>query len=149
VEIDSTLAPPAPPVANVSVPPTAKPAPNPPPPVVDHDVKPASTLTPAWIAGGVGIVGLSVGTIFAVRAHQSQSDSDRLAADGNPDAFTRYDDTKRNVTIARVGFGVGLIGVGLSTYFLVTSKKEEPKKTARFDAVAAPGLAVVSFGGVW
>src|SRR5438093_7067806 len=69
VEIDTSLAPPAPPVANVSVPPAAAKGP---PAAVPVSDRPAPvqrpSLAPAWIAGGVGVVGLGVGTVFATRA---------------------------------------------------------------------------------
>jgi hypothetical protein len=79
--------------------------------------------TIGFIVGGVGIVALGVGAYFGIRALGKQSDSDK-ACPNNRCTAEGSDLSQQAVTAAwmsNVGLGLGIVGVGVSAYLLLTS----------------------------
>jgi hypothetical protein len=82
----------------------------------------------ALVSGGVGVVGLAVGTVFAVKAMRNKSDADQ-ACTGNTcstDAgVTAGNDAHAAGNVATIGMVVGAVGLagGLARWF--TAPKEE------------------------
>lgn len=82
-----------------------------------------------FVAGGIGIAGLAAGTIFGVRALGAKSDVDANCVESrcNAAGLDAADDARSAATVATVGFGVGLVGLAVGTYLVLTSKSAAPK----------------------
>ncbi len=114
---------------------TAVPNAEPPPaaPIADEP-PPASkkNLVPAYIAFGVGAVGLGVGGYFGASALGTKSDLDDRCRSGSCPSGSQsdIDSLSRDGNIATIGFAVGLVGVGAGIYFLLTAE-ESPSQASR------------------
>ncbi|MCC6216602.1 MAG: hypothetical protein IT376_17205 [Polyangiaceae bacterium] len=83
----------------------------------------------AYVAFGVGALGLAAGTIFGLSSSGSRSDADaKLAECGDPclktDPAAResqklYDDAGSAQTLSLVGFGVGAVGIGAGVVLML------------------------------
>lgn len=119
-----------PPVAKVQEEP--KEAPPPPPP--------SNKRTIGFIAAGVGVVGLGVGTVFGVRTLSKKSASDDNCVGGcTAKGAQLMDEAYSASTISNIGLGVGLVGVGVGTYLILTSNSA---KEAGEPAAKAPAWRV-------
>lgn len=100
----------------------------------------------AYIAGGVGVVGVGVGTYFGLRA-KSKLDSAEDHCDGsvcNKQGLDLNEQADRAATLSNIGFGVGVIGLGVGTYFFLASQPdgaagETPAKSAGVRLVPSIG----------
>lgn len=76
----------------------------------------------AWVAYGIGVAGIGVGTYFGVRAMADKKTGDdncpqdRCTAAG----VSANNDAIQEANISTVGFGVGVLGVGLGTFLLLS-----------------------------
>ena len=77
----------------------------------------------AWVAYGIGAVGIGVGTYFGVNAisNQKTADTNCPADKCNAAGTSANSDAIQAANLSTVGFGVGILGVGLGT-FLVLSR---------------------------
>ncbi|MET0591534.1 MAG: hypothetical protein ABW133_02470 [Polyangiaceae bacterium] len=76
----------------------------------------------AWVAFGIGAAGLGVGSYFGIRAMSEQQTADDKCPQ---DRCTREGSTANSeaikfANISTVGFGVGILGVGLGTFLLLS-----------------------------
>lgn len=101
------------------------------------------------VIGGAGIVALGIGTVFLLRTSSLTSERDDLAANGDHAADDRADSARKSQTIARIGFGVGLVALGAGAYFVLTAPKDpaSPKSAVRVTPVASG--AALSLEGTW
>ena len=103
---------------------SASAAPPPPPPPV-HDAppppRPASRL-PAYVALGIGGVGLAVGATFGLLAIHGKSQLDGECTDKRCPAGAQadLDGTRRQAAVSSVGFGVGVVGAVVGGLLLLT-----------------------------
>lgn len=90
--------------------------------------QPADSSWPAYVAFGVGAVGVGVGSAFGLSALSQQDDLDSRCREGRcPDGSQDdIDAMNRDANLATVGFGVGIVGVGVGLYLLLTSQDESP-----------------------
>jgi hypothetical protein len=103
----------------------------------------------AFVAGGVGVAGLVVGTVFGLKAKSKQSDSEAYCGPGDmticsPQGGQLIDEAKKAATISTAGFivgGVGIVG-GVVLYLTAGSGS---KNAGAGDAKRA--FAVVPSGG--
>ena len=82
--------------------------------------------TAAYVAGGVAIAALGVGTYFGVAAIH---DNDKTGcSDTCPDQQSEDRNSKVNTEawVANIGFGVGIVGAGLAVYWLLTAPPSDP-----------------------
>lgn len=118
-----------------------------------------SQRTIAYVAGGVGVVALGVGTFFGLRAIDKASDSDSHC-DGSlcdREGVELNDAADQAATVSNVAMAVGLVGIGVGTYLFVTAgsdgeRREERRASARsLDARAAVGAssATILLSGAW
>jgi hypothetical protein len=118
-----------------------EPKPIPPPPK-----EPAAepNRVPAYIAFGVGAVGLGVGTVFGLSAMGTKGDLEDVCRQGScpPSEGGDIDSMQSDATIATIGFGVGLLGVGAGVYLWVTAEPEQPSTQA---AENGKGISVQAF----
>jgi serine/threonine-protein kinase len=79
-----------------------------------------------YIVGGVGLVGLAVGTGFALSARSQNEDSKSFCRTDDPnrcsaEGVALRDDARSAGTIATVAFGIGLAAVAGGTVLIVTA----------------------------
>jgi hypothetical protein len=77
-----------------------------------------------WVAMGFGAVGLGFGTYFGLRAISQQKEADKHCS--GTVCFDSYGsgqngDAIRFANLSTVGFGVGVVGIGIGTILLLTS----------------------------
>ena len=108
----------------------------------------SSRKTVAYVVGGVGVVALGVGSYFGARALSSWGSRKDHCTSAGCDAFAVSfgDDAKRYGNFANVGLGIGLVGVGVGTYLLVTAPSSSRISVEPTVARDAMGMSV---GGVW
>jgi len=137
----------------VAAPPSAPPPPaNSPPPT-----PPASTLpAPApvehrspvpWIVGGVGVVGLGIGTVFGLKAISNADNARELCPNGqcNDQAGQKAaDDAHTQATISNVSFIVGAAAVatGVVLYFTLPTKQSTQVGVVPLFDQSSAGLAL-------
>jgi PEGA domain len=130
----------------------AAPPPPPPPPVVTtgpatvppRDAPPAKSNTLAYVALGVGGVGLAVGGVTGFLALSKKGDlkdcQDTRCPSSQQDTL---DGAKSMATVSTVGFAVGFVGVGLGVVLLLTGGG-----SAKAEARARNPLESAPLGGV-
>lgn len=151
-----------PPVVVASAPPPPPPPPPatasaaPPPPLVPPPppLEPASSQrTWALVAGGVGIVGLGIGTYLALDAKSKSKDAETHCLSGktvcDATAASESKDAKSEANLATIPFALGLVGVGAAITLWVTapSSSEQSAKRIWMTPTAAPDRAGVTVGG--
>lgn len=131
LEVDPAAAPPA--VAPSAPPPSAPSA----PPASAPSAPPASSepggstqRTVGWVAGGIGVVGLVAGSLFALSARSKYASSKDLcrADDPNkcsPAGVDERDAARSRGNVATALFAVGVIGVGAGAALVLTAPPEK------------------------
>jgi hypothetical protein len=115
----------------------------------DSGAESESSNTLAYVALGVGGVGLIAGGITGVMAMGKKKDLDGSAfcRDGKcgPEAHSDVDSLNTLRTLSTVGFVVGAVGVGAGVVLLVTGgKKQESRPSARTEIRVGPGYLDVA-----
>jgi hypothetical protein len=152
LEVDPNAQKSATPAPAPVAPPPPAPAPvTPPPPTRDSGADGSSQKALGVVFGGVGLVGIGVGTFFGLRAISKNSDAKSFcdgAACRDQRGVTLTDDAQSAATVSNVAFGVGLASLtaGIVLYATLPSA---PERTARIRVTpaVAPGLASVTLGG--
>jgi hypothetical protein len=112
------------------------PPPPPPPPAEDDDSGRKSARTAAFVAAGVGVVGLATFAIFGAMSNSKYNDL-KSACNGGPCPASRQGDIdtgKRDQRIANVALVFGVLGAGAAVTLFILS---QPKKSQ------APAAALV------
>lgn len=128
-------------------------------PVTTAPVTPVTTPTPAsggvrippaaWVAGGVGVLGIAGFAYFGLRA---SSEIDSLRSSCAPYCT---EDEISNVQSKRIAadvlLGVGLVGLGVATYLVIRHSNEPqpaaPRASVSFDAQAVAGGGMATARG--
>jgi hypothetical protein len=88
---------------------------------------------------GVGVIGLGVGTVFALKSKNARADADDLCPDADRCPVSKRsevqsldDDAASAKTLAIVGFAAGGVGIatGVTLFFLSGNKQEQAPNTA-------------------
>ncbi len=113
--------------------------------------KPApAKLSPLmYVGAATAVVGFSVGTVFGVLALGKKSDLDGACRDKvcPSGRQSTLDAMSRDATVSTVGFGVGLVGVGLGIYGLLQSGSSTPEAAPTpTHASVHPWIGVGSMG---
>jgi hypothetical protein len=110
----------------------------------------------SYAVGGVGLAALAVGTVFVIRTDSLKNDSESLAAQGNREALAKASDARSAQTIARIGFGVGVVAiVAAASLYFTAPRARAPKSTAssgprlRMMPEIGPTMASFGVGGTW
>lgn len=114
--------------------------------------------TAGWLLAGAGVAALGVGSYFGIRTFQKRSESDGECSSDttcsnkgvrlNNEAYT-------SAWLSNIGFGVGLIGVGVGAYLLMSDDTGNEADVARaehtptLDAQVLPGGARLELNGAW
>ena len=93
----------------------------------------------AYVALGVGAVGIGLGTVFLLQSGSKRSDADALCnlpggacpLDRKADVEKLDSDAKSASTLSVVGFAVGGVGIAAGVVMLVMSGKSESSSAAR------------------
>jgi hypothetical protein len=121
-------------------PPSAAPAPIGAPSPAPADTRGPNRAPAGWVAIGFGAVGVGVGTYLGLRAMSQQKDADLLC---DPDrcstaaGASHNADAIRSANLATVGFGVGIVGIGVGTYLLLTGGSASSTRSASAPALGA------------
>jgi hypothetical protein len=113
--------------------------------------------TAGYVAVGVGLVGLGVGAVFGLSAISKRHDAEDLCTQGycSAKAVATNDEAKSAAWISDVGFGIGIAGVGVGAYLLLTAKVAKPsaaESTAKHLSIApllGNHTAGISAGGAF
>jgi hypothetical protein len=82
-----------------------------------------SQRTWGWVALGAGGVGVLAGSYFGLSALSDKSDLTDACSDGRcpPEQRSTIDSMNSSALVSTVGFGVGLVGLGVGSYLLLTA----------------------------
>jgi len=138
------------PASDADTPEAAPPAPKPGP-------RRASDHTLTYVALGVGVVGVGVGSYFGLRAIAKKGEAEDLCT-GNrctEEGLARNDEAKRAATISNIGFLVGVVGIGAGTYLYLTSpspdgaQKKWESARVRLSPSIGPRSSAILIDGRW
>jgi len=104
----------------------ATPASPPAPAAPTHRGPPAA----AWIAASASVVGLGIGTTFALLGKSKKGDIDACSPNCSSDARPSYNDLKRDYLIADIGFGIGVVSAGVATWLFLAPNGPKPEASA-------------------
>lgn len=112
--------------------------------------KPMSTVStsepnrvPAYVAGGVGIVAVGVGSYFGLRAMSKRNDAVAVCPTARcsiSSAVDDNDDAKRSAWISNIAFGLGVAALGVGTYLYLSPSDSGREQGA---APLGPHVALV------
>lgn len=142
--------------------PATKPAPTPPqsmkstqpspPPEVPSRAGSGQAIA-AYVAGGVGLVGIGVGTYFGLRTFSRRDDGNAhcVGVYCTAEGLALHADAQRSATISTIGFGVGIAGIGAGVALWLTAGKAAPRTSghAWVAPIVGPGQAGLAVGGGW
>jgi hypothetical protein len=101
----------------------------------------------AWIAGGVGLTGLSVGGVFGALALSSDASARRACDDRTTDcpqhALDHAETRDRQALISTLGVGVGLAGIAVATWLILSGADAPDAQPAAVSAGVSLGRASV------
>lgn len=102
----------------------------PPPKTSGGSIRPMAT----YGALAVGVVGLGVGTVFGLKTLSTKSDADALCRGSvcTQQGYDMQEDARSSATLSTIGFGVGLVAVGVGVYLLVTNPKVASSNTTAY-----------------
>jgi hypothetical protein len=109
--------------------------------------KPINPAT--WVAMGIGLAGVGVGSYFGIRAMNEQDTADnacpqnqctREGSNANADAI-------RYANLSTVGFSVGVLGIGLGTFLLLSRGTTTVPSNAASTQWVAPRAVGFDVGG--
>ncbi len=94
-----------------------------------------------WVSLGFGLVGVGFGTYFGLRAMSLQKDADKVCNGAlcvpNTDGVSRNNEAIKSANLSSVGFGVGLLGVAVGTYLLLSGGSPAPRASAAYPTLGA------------
>ncbi|HEU4533826.1 MAG TPA: hypothetical protein VFS00_06895, partial [Polyangiaceae bacterium] len=123
-----------------------------------------SQRTVGFIVGGTGAAALLVGGYFGLRAIGKAGDVDERCPEArctDAGAIALNDEAGRAATISNVALGLGLVGVGVGAFLVLTAKPGDAKPAAGRSAAPAGAQArwlspvvgrdhvSLGLGGVW
>ena len=102
----------------------------------------------ALVAGGVGIAGLAVGTVFVLKARSKYDDSLAKCPSGNNlcslEGVSLRDDARSAGNIATAAYVAGAVSLGAGAVLWLTAPKSEaPRNTAEIHLSPSPGGAMI------
>jgi hypothetical protein len=104
--------------------------------------------TLGYLLGGVGILGLAVGTVTGIMVLGKKSTAEDHCDDTlrvcDPTGKDANDSGRTLGPISTIGFAVGVVGIGAGTYLILSSKSETAVRAA-----FAPGASEVTLVHHW
>jgi len=148
--------PPPAPVAAPLPPPAAPPqpppvAPAPASPAADQATDGSAQRTWGWVSGGVGLVGIGVGSYFGLRTFSKNKDSEDHCDEANwcdQEGVDLRDDALKSGNISTIAFGVGAAGLVAGIVLLATAPSgPEPATAPQPYARLSAGVVLGPSGG--
>ena len=104
-------------------------------PTADTAAHPEADRTLAYVAGGVGAAGLLVGAVTGFMAMGKANTAEDHCWDTptkgcDQEGVDANSSGKTLAAVSTVGFAVGVVGLGLGTYFILTTGDEGQPETA-------------------
>jgi hypothetical protein len=103
------------------------------------------------VAGGVGVVGVALGTYFALSAKSKFNDAQGHCVSGSTGcdatATSGSKDAKKQADLATVAFAVGGVGLAGAAVLWLTAPTPSESASARVVPVVTSDRAGVSFAG--
>ncbi len=123
---------------------------NPPAVPIDHDVEkkpitdePSSgngQRTAGFVIGGVGLVALGVGSYFGLHAMSKWNErKDQCTPGCTEGAKSAGDSAKSAALISDIGFGAGIVAVGVGTYLVLSAKPSSEPSALHARAIRQAG----------
>jgi hypothetical protein len=102
----------------------------------------------AIVAGGVGVVGVAVGSVFGLVAMSKKNDAQNVCPSqcATPDGVSKWSDAKSAGTISTVAFIVGGVGLAGGAILWFTAK---PTSDSAANTQLGMGLGTVQLKGTW
>ena len=94
----------------------------------------ASNATAGYIVAGVGVVGIAVGTVFGLNTLSKKKARDEVCTGGvctDPKGPQLDQDARSSATISTIGMGVGLVGLGVGAWLLLSKPSSPPTSSAQ------------------
>lgn len=110
--------------------------------------KPINPAT--WVAMGIGVAGLGVGGYFGIRALNEQKTADTGCPQDNQctrEGSLANSDAIKFANLSTVGFGVGVLGIGLGTFLLLSRGTTSVPSNAASTQWVAPRAVGFDVGG--
>ena len=85
--------------------------------------------TLGWVIGGVGVAGLAVGAVAGIASLTSYHDASTLCpslSGCSDDAISARNSAESKAWASNIAFGVGLVGVGIGTWILLSGRHAGP-----------------------
>ena len=107
------------------------------------------TSTLGYVIGGVGVAAVGFGSYFGIRAMSAWNDrNDHCDGTGCDEAgLVAGDDADGYAKLSNVGFGIGLIGLGLGTYLVLSD--DAGARGTRIEPTVASSGGGVTLRGAW
>jgi len=116
--------------------------------------------TIAYVVGGAGIVAVGIGSYFGLRAMSKKGETEEHCNGTlcDPTGLELNEQANRAATVSNVAFGVGLVALGVGSYFFVISQPrrgaipaEGEREAARIRVAPsiAPGSGAILVSGRW
>ena len=105
-----------------------------------------------FVVGGVGVVALGVGAVFGLRAIAKNHDSNAAcpARDcANQAALDANADARSAANVANVAVALGIVGIGVGTYLVLTGQPSHATGSVRLAPYAAREQSGVLLSGAW
>jgi len=116
---------------------------------VTSDQAPSSNQkTVGYVLGGVGLVGLAVGTVAGVMVLERKSTVDAncdSAKRCNSEGFDAAESGRTLGVVTTAGLVVGALGLASGAYLILSSSKEQGPRTALLSRAAPSGASVTLF----
>jgi hypothetical protein len=114
----------------------------------------------AYVVGGAGIVAVGVGSYFGLHAMSKKSETEEHCNGTlcDPTGLELNEQANRAATVSNVAFGVGLVALGVGSYFFVVSQPsraaappegEHEAARVRVAPSIAPGSGAILVSGRW
>jgi hypothetical protein len=110
-----------------------------------------SLRTAGFALGGLGIVGLGVGIAFGLRARSQWNDSQASCPNAacDADGSQLSHDAAKSARFANVGFGLGILGLGVGTALILTSPTSSPNSPSLRASLSPGGAGSISASMSW
>lgn len=120
------------------------PAPRPEP----RHVPPERSNVAGYVIGGAGIAALGVGAFFGLRASQKWDDAQSNCTGDvcNAQAESLSREANTAAWVSNVGVGLGLVGIGVATWLLVSAPGDKPHTKAGVRASPIAGTSTLGLG---
>jgi hypothetical protein len=107
-----------------------------------------------YVVGGVGVVGLVLGSVFGIRAISQNDDSLTACAPDDPTRCTPHgkdlrDSAQTSATISTIAFGVGGAALAAGVVLVLTAPSSSDEARLELRSRVTPAGGQLSLGGHW